>query len=201
MYSQTLLARDMFAAYWGIALLGFIADSFPLEYPADHGLREFAKKRREHIDEFLNIVRKRTAIHDDVLSVARHEAPWATDVALTEPQLSGDVSLLVNRWVDMSQSTDQLDEILASGAANAADRFVLAFAASVFSFGDRDYPLQDRINEVVSALAAIAGADSIPGVSVMRHGYAYWREHELPVSLAHPDTDPAYKAWLTAQSP
>lgn len=199
-YPQTLLGRDMFAPYWGVVLLGFVAETCPLQYPADVQLREFAIKRSDDIDRFLDILRRRTGIHDEIVNVARDEAPWASDAALTERQLSCDVSMLVNRWVEMSQVTDDLFEILETGAANATDRFIPAFAASVFSFGDRGYPLQDSINEVIGALVAIAGEDSIPGMSVKRHGYAYWCEHDVPLELAHPDTDPAYKTWLAAQT-
>jgi hypothetical protein len=193
MASKTFLGRDIFSAYWGAVLLGFLSQHRPLVFPASQELKNFVKTREESINRFLTSLQSISGLPDDAVQIARVEAPWATTVDLDSVTACSDVALLAGRWIE----TDELasTDLLRDTALVAVGKLLDGLAASIYSFGDRDKSLAQSCLQIVDALSEVIGDDN-PIAHAVRRGYQHWLQHRLPSTISDPNTVPAYREWL-----
>jgi hypothetical protein len=196
MASQTFLGRDMFAAFWGLVVVGFLASRRPVNFPAGEALRRFVEAREGGLHYLLSAVEASCSLDAAVMKVAIDEAPWAPGTELDEESTCSDVSLMVGRLVDVDDLRGAgLDALLAEAADNLVERFVEALLAAIFSFGDRSRGPEAASREVLEALAAFLDEASIPGRAV-KTGFARWSERRLPAVVGDAASDADYRAWL-----
>lgn len=78
MYSQTLIGRDIFAAIWGLGVMGAVAQAVDsLGFPFDAQLREFAAAHKEDLSRLWREIGRFSGLSNDVVKIAVEEAPWA----------------------------------------------------------------------------------------------------------------------------
>lgn len=196
MASQTFLARDIFAAYWGLVILGFLGARRPIGFPAGNALRRYVEMREREVDHFLSTVEAICSLDPRLMKIARDEAPWSPGEELSEDELCSDVSLVVGRLVEVDELRgDGLDALLAQAANNLVEKLIDGLVAALYSFGERSRDPAEASRDVLHALATLLGEESIPGRAA-KTGYARWSAERLPAILAHEESDADYKSWL-----
>ena len=69
-----------------------------------------------------------------------------------------------------------------------------ALMGAVYAFGERDAPVRSSIGRVLALLGAVVPEGAVR--EVIAQGHADWLAEVMPMVIAHPETDPGYRAWL-----
>lgn len=192
MCSQTFLGRDVFAAYWDLATMGYIETRRPLDFPSGEELSDHVASDSDHHDRFLTLVQSFMGLDPVVVRIARDEAPWAT--GQSRETTEGMLSL----WAGRILSTEDLcgesvDAVLEVSSARAVTSLVDAWIGGQYCFGDRAREPGPDLESALRVLARIVGEDTIVAREVMQ-GLWRWKNERLP-SILLGGVD-AYVAWL-----
>src|SRR5688572_2715674 len=77
MYSQTFIGREIFAAVWGLGVLGAASAAEHIQFPFDDDLRTFISRRHGALDSLWREIQRFACIEDDVMWIPEQDAPWA----------------------------------------------------------------------------------------------------------------------------
>lgn len=196
MCSQTFLGRDVFAAYWDLTTMGYVATRRPRDFPSGEELSDHVGSDLDNHDGFLELIQSSMGLDPVVVRIARDEAPWAT--GQSRETTEGMLSLWAGRTLSAEDLLgERVDAVLAASSARAVSSLVDAWIGGQYCFGDRSREPGPDLESALTVLARIAGEDTIVARAVLE-GHGRWKIERLP-SILLGGVD-AYIAWLRTTS-
>src|SRR6266542_828700 len=76
MYSETLLAKDIFSPVWGLSFLGAIASVTKVDVPFDPQLLAYVQGKQEVLERLMVLIESATGLDSVIVLLGLTDAPW-----------------------------------------------------------------------------------------------------------------------------
>lgn len=195
MASVTFLAREICMGYWSVTLIAYVEAHQTVVFPIQESLRCWVSGYERAHQAFLAGAARSTGLGSELSRTGVNEAPWGSGVDWgSEQEVLGELGLWCGRPVTLGALTRSgREDLIVPVARKAVSCMVGGMLGAMFEFGDRT----GRVGELLALLG-----DAIPRGRVgeqVEAGWSTWVSDELPKVVAHPLTDPSYRAWLLEQ--